>query len=573
MITPEVREMLANPAISLQQFGWVLGFEDCEVRYDPYAVTDHLQATIVSYVSDPPRNDEGYTNWLVLLGPRQTGKSSCGALSFYSKAQYTPGWEHITAADHQDRADYLFERVAFCHQRWPEDLKEDQYTSTQRRALQWTNGSKMQVLSGRTAGAGVGRGTSSFHGSEIPLWQDAETQFSYLLPAMRNRVNSMMLVESTPFALDEPSAPYFRDLCNLASRGEGRWLYAFFPFWDGKLNARRWRPEWRLENEEIRLLERFGHLGLRKKHLAFRRMTMAEDPKIAKQPELFQVYYPFDDLTCWLGSSRAVIRQHHLARHMHNLIPWREDQEYREYLEPKDGALYVIGVDPSGYGTRDHASFHVFEIWAGRWEQAAVYSGWDDPPAVVERLCKVGRRYNNAVICPERNGVGTAVTTGLQLKGYPNLWLDKNLRPGMHKTNEAQLLSKLIEGLQGPFIIHDKDTIAQLQTYQSDKSIQETERQVLLRSNAKGRRPRHHWDKVSALQQVASCALTVPQRNYPGSPHEPRLRLVTPDYDPESPIVVRTMRDLDRLAAAQARARRARSRGVRRRYTGKRRRR
>ena len=144
-----------------------------------------------------------------------------------------------------------------------------------------------------------------------------------IYPSMINRDHSHVLLESTPSPMSEPSAEWWRDHCRDAKLGLGRWVYAFFPYWDGVLNQRPWPQDWSLENNEIQMLEQFGPQGLTKENLAFRRLILDTDKQMRRYPELFDVFYPKDDISCWFASSRGVIPRHVLDKQLKNpLIDW-----------------------------------------------------------------------------------------------------------------------------------------------------------------------------------------------------------------------------------------------------------
>ena len=70
----EALEALCDPAISLPAYAKIIDQKTGrEVKYDPYAITEKLQATVVSYYSDPPLTDLDQAKWLTLLGYRQGG--------------------------------------------------------------------------------------------------------------------------------------------------------------------------------------------------------------------------------------------------------------------------------------------------------------------------------------------------------------------------------------------------------------------------------------------------------------------------------------------------------------------
>ena len=104
----------------------------------------------------------------------------------------------------------------------------------------------------------------------------------------------------------------------MASQGSGRHKAIFLPFWDGKLNARPVPKGFQPTNEEIDLLNRYSHLGLQQENLVFRRFIMDTDPEIRRNPEMFGVMYPFDDISCWIASTNAAIPEHALEEHLNS---------------------------------------------------------------------------------------------------------------------------------------------------------------------------------------------------------------------------------------------------------------
>jgi len=515
----EALEALADPSLSLRAYGKVHDQSTgAEVTFDPFKITHNLQSTILSYFSDAPKTEHGQTKWLTLLGYRQGGKSLVAELCAYAKTAYTPGWDHVCIADNKKRAEYLHSRVHFCHARWPDSLRSPTVPNRESRQLTFkdTAGGKLRVLSGESGAVGIGQSPDSFHASEVPYWANAGEQYTLIYPSMINRDHSLMLLESTPSPMDAPSAEWWHDQCRDAKRGVGRGLYAFFPFWDGKLNQRPWPEGAALDLEEIRLLDRYGPLGLRKENLAFRRLMLDIDPQIRRNPDLFNVYYPLDDLTCWLTSSSSVIHASLLKRHREReLVEWAGP--YHEYETPEVGALYVIGVDPAGYAARDHAAFQVLKVFEGEWTQVACFADHTEPLPFTKKLLQVARRYNHATVAVESNGVGAAVLALLEEMECKNVFYEKAYRPGITATSKSvdQMLSWLQEALKDELVLNDVDTVDQLTGYKHDKRVERAVTHEILhgaKSADKRRRNRHHWDKISALQMAVTAARRAPSR-------------------------------------------------------------
>tara|TARA_R110000737_G_scaffold156331_1_gene185053 strand:+ start:690 stop:2417 length:1728 start_codon:yes stop_codon:yes gene_type:complete len=511
-------QTLRSPKHALPAFGEVHDQQTGRfTKYDPEKITYELQNTVLDYVSNPPRLPSGETEFLTLLAYRQAGKSLSIEYAMYCKAAYIPGWDHICIADNRDRADYLHKRVHHLHQRWPEQIRSKTIAGRESRQLTFNGlqGGKMRILSAEAGAVGVGQSPDSFHASECHLWSDFNGSMFLINPSLINRREALVIFEATPW---EQNCAWHEHYV-MAKSGSGRHRAVFFPFWDGKLNVRPVTSDFIPTNDEIALLNRYQSEGLSAENLVFRRFIMDTDPEVRKNPEMFGVMYPFDDLTCWIAATNAAIPNRALQKHLkQSLKEWVGP--YAEYEPPEMGAIYAIGVDPCGYAARDHASFQVLKCWDGEWTQVAVYAEHIDPLSFTNQLIRTAKRYGNARICVESNGVGQAVIALLNEREYSNLYYEARFKAGF--TSTAKSLDKatgwLIEGLLDELIFNDRESVEQLQTYKNDKSVEEGASSEVLRGTAsKKRRDRHHWDKVSALIMAVVCARDLPVRTKPGT--------------------------------------------------------
>ena len=239
------------------------------------------------------------------------------------------------------------------------------------------------------------------------------------------------------------------------------------------------------------------------------------DPEIRRNPDLFGVYYPFDDVTCWVAVSTSVIHPSILKRHREKkLKSWVGP--YEEYEPPEPGAVYVIGVDPAGYAARDHAAFQVLKVYDGEWTQVACYADHTEPLPFTRKLLEVAERYHHATVAVESNGVGAAVLALLEEMECKNVYYEKAYRPGIAATSKSvdQMLSWLQEALRDELTLHDADTVDQLTSYKHDKRVERGASHEILSGGGSGkrRRNRHHWDKISALQIAVVAARRAPRR-------------------------------------------------------------
>ena len=477
---------------------------------------------MLTYASCPPRTVHGQTKWLVLLGPRQMGKSLTAAFCGYSKAAYIPGYDQVIIADTKDRADYLHKRIHFLHNRWAHEVRSPTVPSRETRQLTFDSdyGGRMRVLSGAAGAVGIGQSIDFLHASEVGYWPDAGGQWSLINPAIINRDECMVMLECTPVPSSAPSSIWWKDTCADAKKGQGRWLYKFVPFWDSQLNVRPWPKGSAFTNEELDLLNRYQHLGLRPENLAFRRFTLESDREITRNPDLFMVYYPLDDVTCWIASTGGVIHKSVLERHLKKKLVEHTDA-YMEFEPPEPQAQYVIGVDPAGYAARDHAAFQVLKVYENEWKQVACYADTTDPVTFSRQLLKVATRYNKALVAVESNGVGVAVIALMQEAGYRNMFSEVFGKPGIHTSSQLldKLMGFLIDALMDQLNLSDEDTVKQLLGYGDDKKMEDGVRQEMRAGGtvSKGKRSRHHWDLVSALLMAVRAARSMPRRTKLGS--------------------------------------------------------
>ena len=534
--SPQIIDLMKDPAISLPRYGYVVDQKtNGTIRYDPYRITHNMQATIIKFFSDSPKTQHNQDVWLNVLKYRQGGASTTSVFAAFPETAWSPGSDLVVIADNKERAKYLQQRLHQLYTFWPDEVKPAKVPQSERNQMTFDPriGGKIRVLSAEQGAVGIGQSPSAMVASEIPFWANADEALGLITPSMINRDKGKMLWESTPAPANAPSVEAWRRLYEDGKRGNGRWRSVFFPYWDGKLCARAWRADWTLTNDEARMMERYGDQGLQLCNLAFRRYIMDTVPEFRRVPELFNVYYPSDDVTCWMASDNAVLGQHLLERHAKAKLKERKGP-YMEYEQPEAGAQYVIGVDPAGHAARDHASFQVLKVYEGEWTQVACYAAHTDPLAFTNKLHDVGLKYNKARLAIESNGVGQGTITLLRQLGYPEIIYEKPFRPGI--TSTLQSKDKMLAGLQDALLdtleLRDLDTLSQLQTYGHDKKIEEASSAVQLRGKVgKGRRERHHWDKVSALMLgIEGAREWMPRRFKPKAPEPEKQVLKFSEY-------------------------------------------
>lgn len=191
------------------------------------------------------------------------------------------------------------------------------------------------------------------------------------------------------------------------------------------------------------------------------------------------------ELMCdFTTSGNTFVTSETLTAHLHNVQEPLERSGPGNALwiwkYPQTGTDYVISADVARGDAADFSAFHVIDT--GRSEIVAEFKGKIRPDQFAELLYDTGKRFGNAVICPESNTFGYAVIMKLHDKGYKNLYY-KNPKdkydslygsdPNLHKIgfstqgqSRNQILTKLEEVLRKhKIIIRSSRCIDELKTF------------------------------------------------------------------------------------------------------------
>lgn len=138
----------------------------------------------------------------------------------------------------------------------------------------------------------------------------------------------------------------------------------------------------------------------------------------------------------------------------------RFNGQYREFSPPRKNEHYYIGADcATGRGTDYSAFSAMFTNSDGVGEEDVSFKGRIPLNKYAKLLGDTGQRYNWAMLAPETNDIGMAVTMTLQDEGYPNLYYYRKIlkkkgkrRPETEKfpgwLTTTKNRSVIIEGLE-----------------------------------------------------------------------------------------------------------------------------
>jgi len=484
-------------------------------------VNEALTLALLGYFDDPGYDEDGLPYWHVEVSGRQSTKSTVAAYGITTAAMRTPGAEAFILADTNERAKYLYQRARELHRYLPPSIRAPMESrgSEKRMKFHPEVGGSLDFFSAERQGGMVGYSGKLGQISEIPFMQDPAKSLSVLLPAMYHQTDSRLVLESTPAPPSYNGAAYWQNLVVGALDKKSRFKVHFSPFWESKLNRKTWKDEDTLTTEELRLLDQYGHLGLSRANLAFRRSVLETDDELRRNPELFEVWYPFSLTTCWGGGNVGLFPAKVLLKHTMAMNSARNNPEE---MEPH--RLVVIGADPAGLlGGADHAAMTVLACDQEDWDVREVYSDCVTTHEFVEELISTAEKYREVTgkwpyIAVESNGVGAATLALLIERKYPRIFCESSRRPGVTATKKknAQMVAETCDALLDYIKpLWSLPLLMQLQTYSGDRQKRTTELSMLINGIAKGRRSRQHWDLASSFMLAVHAAMDLPKPRPP----------------------------------------------------------
>lgn len=111
---------------------------------------------------------------------------------------------------------------------------------------------------------------------------------------------------------------------------------------------------------------------------------------------------------------------------------WGPKSNIWTWKYPQADHNYIVSADIARGDAFDYSAFHVFDTNTS--EQVAEFKGKLPPDQFGSLLAEVGKKYNNAIVCPEDNTYGYTTIAKLIDEGYTNLYFkkEKNKLATMH---------------------------------------------------------------------------------------------------------------------------------------------
>jgi len=378
------------------------------------------QREVVSFVPNNVQSyflfNKGHRN--IITKARQLGISSSELADMFVDCVTTPNTTCVVTSHEQHATERLLEKVHFFIDNFPYPKPETHHLSASEISFPKMN-STIYIGTARSMTFGRGDKIDRAHLSELSFYDDGER----ILNAIEDAVplTGEITIECTPNGEDNE---FYRGWTR-AKEGKSSYKPFFFPWWLG-LDYRIERgsdlalPEDRGDltptPEEVLLIDKYG---ITEDQLRWRRR------KIADKQGFFWQEYPEDEVTCFITAGQPVFNATKLAQLAKECYPGvRMPNGWKEWLPPKEGSKYVIGVDCTE-GIHDYAAFVVLDV---NYNVCATYQALMPPKPFAELLFKIGARYNNALLAVERNAPGYGVLA--HLIGYGNLYHQKDYTTG-----------------------------------------------------------------------------------------------------------------------------------------------
>jgi hypothetical protein len=441
---------------------------------------------------------------VIVLKARQLGFSTISEAIMFNWCFLYPGTEGLVLANETDTSEALFTKTKVFWETWP-FARYFHLQYNRRTSMKWLEtGSQLKIATAGNRMSGRGHTYQAVHLSEVAFYPDPKTLMTGLMNSIPETPGSLMMLESTANGIGN----YFYQMWNEAVEGENDFQPLFFPWWK--------HPEYRkpttlslkseLNAEEKQLLRDMRAYGYGDErafsHVQWRRSALRNR---VSDVEKFMQEFPSTPEEAFRMSGTPVFAHQYVRAAFHNRDTCPCHGGVRGYLvenisegrvkfhKAVDGPVtiykqpstrdrspyrYFIGADPAETIYGDLASIQVISRDPSKpTEQMACFSSRMDGPLLAEEIMKMGRYYNNCMVCPEAEGGGQACIQRILDSSYPLVWLHTwaDKAPGKKSSsfgwsmnwNRKKWAVSMMQHLffNDQFILHDHQTYQQLLDY------------------------------------------------------------------------------------------------------------
>lgn len=342
----------------------------------------------------------------------------------------------------------LFDKLKDMNQSLPRKKYPNAFPKIKREnrsELFFENGSR---ITSTTAGdKDIGRGTTIDFCllSELAFYNDIDRQLLSVIQSLAKGKHSRLIIESTAKGMNS-----FHVICMNADKGKSRFKMYFIPFYH-KLYLKQWKTEMEEAEEWFKSTNSGNRMspkdfeddekilydkGCTIKSLMWRRFKLLD-----MELEEFHQEYPSNLYEAFVASGNGLFKQSKVLERMEHIInPLNRDEVDGEipqslyrfigrgleiYYLPKRGKRYFAGIDTAAGVGGDDSTISMIDD-DGQ-EVLAFFSNKVSPHDYAEIINEIGRLYNYAFLCIERNSYGSVVLQQLrEVHEYMNMYKMKS---------------------------------------------------------------------------------------------------------------------------------------------------
>jgi hypothetical protein len=436
--------------------------------------------------------------WTYTVKPRQSKTSTAIQPDFLANVMLRKGQRGIVIAEKEATALELFRRLVVAHRNLPAPFHTHMPTKrVTGSVIEWAEGhdSYASVVTGGSDSPAIGHSPDYLHITEYGEMSNYDTFNPAVFPAVTNRPNSRLRIETTPGPYGSAAHRMWLNALNgegyfAAPRGRAR----FLEWWIDPSYMRDPGVGFVRTLEEHRLAEKL--VGITDAHLKFRRLEL--DTAYHGDVRLFDSKYPPGPRDGWIlhGTPAIPIDAVEYLQSLPGVTSVPEGEE-RIYEGPEEGgwqdrrvgAPYIITADPAGFG--DNGDPSALIVWNGwDWREVAHWSGREDPNLFADRIMRLQRLYDCDVLVEANKGECCAA---LRSRGCPRLVWD-NGQPGWFSTDvkKAQTVTDFVDMLRRREVgIRSQQILDQIAGWDG---------------KTRKRTGGHHWDRAVAACMVGFAA-------------------------------------------------------------------
>lgn len=387
---------------------------------------------------------------IIVLKARREGVSTITQATFAHRAFTRKNVKTYTIAHEMDAASVLFGMTESMYANLPGALKPARLGGNFGRRLRLENGADLRTETAKDIRAGRSSAATLLHCSEVAFWDHGDEVLRSMLSIVPNVPRTIIVMESTANGVGGT----FHKRWLSAEEGRSEYTPLFFSWLRDPIYSHgdlTWDEIGELDDEEITLVKT---LDASPGQLAWRRYVIRTE--MDGDLDGFHQEFPSTPEEAFITSGRQFfgagwINQFHPVEPIARTSikgEWVKGKEIKAVRDEK-GPLwvyktkekdhrYVMFVDPAGIVAEKRARTFddptdvsdftcMWVVDCTNYETVAVWHGRIDLGEAGEVAAKLGRIYNDAVICPETTGgYGFVIVEKLRDLGYKAIHRDRN---------------------------------------------------------------------------------------------------------------------------------------------------